>query len=273
MAGLLRTDMKKLFRTKSLYVCLVLAAALGIAMTLLYDYFWQERGKSIALSYQYMQMIGMDTDVLDNALEALPKHDIWSFINIFFSDGMLWYLGAVCLCAYFSSEFSEGTFRNTVARGFGRTSIYFSKLLVGMSETFLLTVVYVGAGALTACTRVDLKISISPGDMTLIILTYVLLLAAMTSLFLMLCIIFRKTGIAVAAAIVAPIIVVSLLSILTMTRPDEAAEASRYVLMQTFVNVQDYALKGDGLTTIVIGAAYLVISTVTGAIVFRRCDI
>ena len=273
MVGMFRADLRKLFHMKSFYVCLILAGVLGAVMSMLYQYFWQERGRSIALSYNYMRMVGMDTTILDTALESLPKNNLWSYINTFLSDGMLWYLGSVSLCAYFSAEFSEGTFRNAISRGCSRIKLFFSKFITGFMEILAIELVYECSGVIAAFPGVSRKPTIATEKIISILLCYILLIAAVTAFMLMLSAIFRRTGLSLAVGLVAPMILVSILGIITMSDPEGAAMASRFVLMQTFVNVQEYELSGDGLLTWLIGGGYLLFSAAVGAAVFRLSEI
>ena len=96
----------------------------------------------------------------------------------------------------------------------------------------------------------------------------ILLLIATAAVFVMLCVIFRRSGMSVAAAIAAPFLLVSLLGILSMALPDGSPLYSRFVLMETFATVERYIRAGEGWVALVTGGAYLLISSVTGIIIF-----
>ena len=288
MSGLIAAEFKRLLRNKSTLVCMIIAAVLGIAVALLYRYFWIERGNNIAISYQLMELYGLDTNVLDEAFSVVPKLDIWSFISAFLSDEFKWILSSIncassdkcarilssiCVCSLMTSEFSSGTIKNTVSRGFSRTAIYISKLITAVIQVFAVTICYVGAGAVTALFFVRDSVSAKPQDIILCIVTNILLLIATAAVFVMLCVIFRRSGMSVAAAIAAPFLLVSLLGILSMALPDGSPLYSRFVLMETFATVERYIRAGEGWVALVTGGAYLLISSVTGIIIFRKCDI
>ena len=273
MSGLIAAEFKRLLRNKSTLVCMIIATVLGIAVALLYRYFWIERGNNIAISYQLMELYGLDTNVLDEAFSVVPKLDIWSFISAFLSDEFKWILSSICVCSLMTSEFSSGTIKNTVSRGFSRTAIYISKLITAVIQVFAVTICYVGAGAVTALFFVRDSVSAKPQDIILCIVTNILLLIATAAVFVMLCVIFRRSGMSVAAAIAAPFLLVSLLGILSMALPDGSPLYSRFVLMETFATVERYIRAGEGWVALVTGGAYLLISSVTGIIIFRKCDI
>ncbi len=273
MMGLLKSDFRKLMRTKSLWVCCVIAVALGVAMAFLYHYFWEERGRSIAMTYALMQRFGMKTDSLDTAMASMPKNNLWAFINVFLSDSSIWLLGAICLCAFASSEFSMGTFKNTIARGVSRGKIYVSKFLAAFAEIMIVAVVYTAAGGITAWFLVEHSTDFSAGEMALMVGTYVLLLAATASLYLMLSVVFRKTGLAVAVAIVAPTLVMTLVNLIGMTKPDLSEQLSLYVLMETYLLVQPNVQSGEWYLCPLIALGYAILSYVIGCLAFRFAEI
>jgi ABC-type transport system involved in multi-copper enzyme maturation permease subunit len=183
-----------------------------------------------------MELYGFDTKALDEALSVVPKLDMWSFINAFLSDEFKWILSSICVCSLMASEFTAGTIRNAVSRGFSRGKIYFSKFIIALIQVFAVTAAYVGSGAVTALFFAKDPVTVKAGDIALAVGTYVILLVATASVFLMLCIIFRRSGMSVAAAIAAPLLMVSVLGIFAMANPDSPVSA-RLVLMETFATV------------------------------------
>lgn len=272
MKGLIIADLKRLLRNRSTLVCMIIAALLGVAVALLYRYFWIERGNNIAISYQLMELYGLDTEVLDEAFSIVPKLDIWSFINAFFTDEFKWILSAICVCSLMTSEFSSGTIKNPVSRGFSRTALYFSKLIIALIQVFAVTASYVGAGAITALFFAKDAVTAAPAEIALSLGTYCLLLAAAAAFFELMCMIFRRSGMSAAAAIAVPFLLVSLLGILSMATPD-IPSLSRFVLMETFATVPQYIKSGEGWVALVTGGAYLVLSSVIGLVIFKRSDL
>ena len=272
MGGLLKADLKKLSKSKCFIVCLVIAAVLGAAMAMLYNYIWEQSGKNIAMSYALMEYYGFSTDMLDEALSSLPKRNLWSYVNIFFSDSSIWILAAICVCTYISAEYSAGTFKNTIARGCKRMNIYFSKLIVAVIEIMSVALVYVGAGSLTALFFVDINSDFSAGNMILMVVTYILLMIATVSVYMMLSVIFRKTGIAVAVSIAAPLILATLLNLVTMAN-ESLANLSRFLLMSTYVEVESLFRSGEGYIAVSVALAYMVVSTVIGCLIFSRSEV
>lgn len=272
MPGLIRAELKRLSKSRSLIVCIVISILLGISMTLLYNYFWEQKGDKIAMSYALMRQYGLNTELLDSALSSLPENNFWSYTNIFFTDGGIWLISAACVCAFLSSEYTMGTLKNSIARGCKKTQVYFSKLISGIINTLIVTLAYVGSGALTAVFIVDKSTKVTGGQIALIILTYLLLLSAMASFFLMLCVIFRRTGFAAAAAIAAPMLISSLLNIITSIN-ENAASFSKYLLMESFISVQPMVISGQWYIPMLTAVAYIVLTTIFGLIIFNKSEI
>ena len=200
MGGLIKTQLKLLSKSKSLIVCMIIAVALGITMTLIYNYFWEQRGDKIAMSYALMRQYGMNTELLDTALDSIPQNNLWSYVNIFFSDGGIWLISCCCGCAFLSSEYNMGTLKNPVSRGCKRWKVYFTKLLAGIIDVFLVALAYVGSGTITAAFVVKNNGTAGAGDIIVVMICYILLLIAMASFFMLLTVLFHRTGFSAAAA-------------------------------------------------------------------------
>ena len=67
MSGLIKAELIRLTKSKSMIVCIVLSIALGIAVALLYNYFWEQKGENIARSYALMRQYGMQQPGFDYA--------------------------------------------------------------------------------------------------------------------------------------------------------------------------------------------------------------
>ncbi len=272
MSGLIKAELIRLTKSKSMIVCIVLSIALGIAVALLYNYFWEQKGENIARSYALMRQYGMNTELLDTALSSLPENNLWSYISFFFTDGSIWLESAACVCAFLSSEYTMGTLKNSVSRGCSRWQIYLSKLISGIVNVLIVAIFYVGAGGVTAYFLVDRNTSIGVSDIILILFCYLLLIIATASVFQMLAVLFRKTGLAVAAAVITPIIMSSILNLL-VNIDEHYRVYSRYLLMESYISVQPSVLAGDWIITVITALAYLAVSTAAGLFAFYKSEI
>lgn len=272
MLGMISADLIKMLRSKSLYVCMFIAAVLGISMSLLYNYFWEERGQNIALWYAMMDQYNMNTDMLDEALSQIPSQNLLSYINIFLSDGSLWLIGSPFVCAYCAAEYNAGTYKNTVSRGCSRIKLFLSKNIVSFIGIMLIGLVYVIAGCITALPHVSFETDLSAGSIIFMAVIYIMLILSSAALFVMLTTIFRRSGFAVAAAIAAPMLIAGLIRIASMANPD-LSEMSSYVLMNTFVEVFTSISNGGGIKELLTAFAYIAVSVFTGGIIFKKSEI
>lgn len=272
MTGLFKAEMKRLSKSRSLIVCMVISIILGVTVAMLYNYFWEQKGTRIAASYALMEQFNMDTEILDTALSTIPEHNLWSFVNIFFTDGSIWILSAICTCSFLASEYHTGTLKISVSRGAKRPSILLAKFFSGLINILLVTLAYVGSGTIAACFMVDIRSELSVSQMATILLMYFLLLAASAAVFLMLTVIFQKTGFAVAVVIAFPMIFSLLLNLISMVF-ENAASLSRFLLSSAFMTVQQTVLDGETYIIVLTALAYLLFSSVIGVIVFNKSEI
>ncbi len=271
MTGLIRAELQRLRKSKSLLVCSILAVLLGVGFALLYKFFWDEN-KTVSMTYTMMQTYGMDTDVLDEALKMIPKNNIWSYINVFMSDSMIWILSSICACVFAASEFDMGTLKNTVSRGCKKRDIYFSKYISVFVIVFIIAVLYIAAGGITALTFVNENPSVSVSDMIICILVYILLFAALSGFYLMLAVIFRRSGFTVAAAIAAPMLVSALLGTASMVNRD-VEHFAKYMLVESFTYVQNEVIDGQAYIPALTAVFYIAVTAVIGYAVFGKREI
>ena len=137
---------------------------------------------------------------------------------------------------------------------------------------FMLSFVYVLAGTLAAVSHVDFETDLEAGRIVFLGVIYFLLIIASASVFVMLTILFRRSGFAVAAAIAAPMLIASLIQIASMANP-ELSELTGYVLMNTYVTVFTSVNDGGGLKELFTAIGYTAVSLLTGGIVFRKSEI
>ncbi len=271
MTGLIRAELSRLIKSRSLLVCSILAAALGVGFALLYKFFWDEN-KTISMTYTMMQTYGMSTDVLDEALKMIPRDNLWSYINVFMSDSMIWILSSVCACTFAASEHDMGTLKNPVSRGCKRWKIYFSKYISSFLIVLMISIFYIAAGGITAMTFVSESPTISMLNMVICVLLYIMLFAALAGFYLMLSVIFRRSGFTVAAALVVPMLVSALMGTASMIS-DDIGYFARYMLVESFTYVQNFVLEGQAFIPALTALAYIAATSVIGYLVFGKREI
>lgn len=272
MGGIFSADIKKLFKGKVLIVCMVIAVIFGAVMAAVYNYAWVENEENIMMTKALFTRFGMDESLLEETLSYIPKSNLWSYFVTMLSDGSIIYFAAVCVCIYIASEFTMGTFKNTVARGFSRMEVYCSKLLSSGIAVFLVTLAYCVGGCGMALTLVKDTAEVEFLTVFWVILIYFILLLALTAFYAMLAVIFDRTGIAVAAAIVIPILINALISMASVANKD-ITKVNQYVLINMFLNVEANCKNGDGWILLIVGLIYLAVCSLAGFLVFSKKEI
>ncbi|MBQ3929102.1 MAG: ABC transporter permease subunit [Clostridia bacterium] len=271
MGKLIKSDFMKLSKSRTLLICSLIALVLGAVMSLLFINAWNSVGESIQQAQKMMLDMGMDEEVVEETFSILPKPYIWSYANMLLGDGTITLLAAICISVFTASEYSMGTLKNTVSRGFTRGQIYLSKLVVSCVSTLILTAAYLIGGMTVCLIFVRGTSELNFGQMAMIAVTQILLLFAMASLYYTIAIIIKKTGSTVAMSIVLPTFVSTM--IVTTTYGDkDFAKIARYWLFETPVYVQKFCLNGQIYIPLLLAAGYFAVTVAAGYLTFRRQD-
>ena len=128
MTALMKADGYKLRKSRSLKVCLLVAFVLGILMAVLYHIAWSMIGNNIETTRSMMMMFGSDEKTINEMLMIIPDENMWAYISTALADTNVLYIAAIVISIFVGSEYSMGTIKNSVSRGYSRSSIYVSKL-------------------------------------------------------------------------------------------------------------------------------------------------
>ena len=271
---LIKSDFIKLRKSKTLIVCSIIAFCLAVLMSLLLVNGWNSNGngESIEQATEMLLEMGMDKETVDMALSIMPRPYLWSYANYFLSDGVISILAAICVSVFTASEYSMGTLKNTLSRGFSRTQIYLSKLLVSCVSVIVLAVVYLLGGMIICGIFLRGISELTAVQMILCILSYLCLFLAMTSVYYMIAIVIRKTGVTIAMSLVIPNIVASILSTIAYSIKD-FSEISQYWLFNTPSVVQRMCVNGQAYIPILTALVYFAVSTAAGLIISRKQEV
>ena len=289
MSEVFRSDLFKLRKIRSFRVCLIVAFVLGLLMSVLYYIAWQELNKTMEETLMYIESLGDYSKVVMEAMDVLPSDNLWSYVNVSLCDLNVLYIAAVVIGIFVGSEYSMGTIRNALTRGFSRNGVYFSKLTCAVIAMFLTVLSYTLGSFLSGCIMFGFTSSVPAGQMLLCIALYALLfmavasfysmLAVITKLFMavasfysMLAVITKKTGYAIALAMLIPILVTALINIIKIGNQD-FGNVSRFWIFETITNTQKLVLSGEGYIPAISGAIYLTLSSTIGLVVFRKQSI
>lgn len=186
MKNLLRLEFRRLSRSKCLYISFGLALLMLIWLT--------SSAKAMADMFDVSQYAAAATLL---SVELLLSTTELSLFTTFL---------CVFVCIFVCEDYRQQTVKNILARGITRGQLYFAKLISALTAT---TVMF--AGLLCASFFMNVRVlgSGNPVDWGMIFrhwgAQYVVTLAYL-SLYFMLSVIFRKSGAAIAAGLLLPII-------------------------------------------------------------------
>lgn len=273
MTGLIKADFKKLFKSKTLLVCSLIALGISLLTVFVMHMALSVLGDKMQMAKDMMSMAGGDESIdMSVALSQIPDNNIWSFVDMLFKDSNIGIFIAICVCVFVASEYSMGTLKNIVSRGFSRNQIYFSKLLVSVVCSVIITAVYVTGGAIMSTFWANEEVKATVSQIILSIISYMLIIFAMTSLYLMIAFIVAKSGLSIAVSIGAVVLISSIFEMLAMSI-EHFENYSKYWLPNTLSIVSTSIKDGQWYVPMLIAAGYFAVTTIIGLLVFKKRDI
>ena len=274
MGRLILSDLKKLMKCRTLWVCAVIGFLTGMSMTFLYDAAWNNMTDTAnyQMVFSFLKTMGMDSDTSKQLLSQFPQEVFWQYINTLFSDGNLIIFIAIVISVYVGMEYNEGTFKNTLSRGFSRTSVYASKYISSIAATAITIISYLFGGGIVAAIKFDLTTDVTDEQMIIMVLAYSCLYIALTAVFMFIAVVSKKTGLAIALNIVIPIFVSLFVRILTFGF-DWVQKAVQFWIFDTVTLVQTLYQNDDIYIAFIVAPIYLILFTVLGIVFFKRQDI
>lgn len=261
MGKLLKADFYRLFRSKSLYWCSLVFTALlcGSAYIMHWANTLQENAKVTIQTVSPLQ----------NGI----TYGLWVFNG---GDSHLFM--AIFIAIFITSEFSYGTMKNIVSKGFSRYQIYLSKLITMTASTMFMMLI---AFVFTTITATILTGKL--GDFTWTFVGQIfqmlgvelLLHTALTSLFLMISMLIRNNGGAIAVSIIGVISFGSLiytgLELLFKNKIKFSNYGLRNNIILFFQNLAPPA--SDILRALCVGIVFLAVTSTVGMLVFENTDV
>ena len=272
MNSLLRADILKLRRSTTFRACLILAFLIGIIMAVLYNI----AADQLHANYdEYVNILverGMNQEAVEDIFSEVPEYNLWAYINISLSDNNVLYFGAIIISVLVGSEYSMGTLRNSVSRGFSRSSVFFSKLITSVLSMYAVVLFYVLGSGITACIMYGFGSSVGALKILLIITAYLVLFAAVSCFYMMVAVLMKNTGHALGFSIIVPLLVATVMRLAAMAQPDFDS-VSRFWIFNTIASTQKMCMSSDVWIPFAAAGVYFAVSCVTGILVFRRQEI
>lgn len=258
MINILKSDFYKLFRMRSFYVCGVLSAILAAL--------------NILLSVQQLAMY--------NFPASLFGYNGFLAFQLGLSSAPLFFI--ILISIFVSSEFSHGTIKNTLSVGNSRTSVYFSKLITGVSAVIMYSLLCAVVSCIIGTIFWGFGEDITRAeylDLLRMMGLYFLAESARISLFVMIGFLLRNTGATIAMNLLLAMgvadILVNLINKLINNIPNIENFTLKKYLPSTYcssflsLNISKETL----ITGLIVCISSIVIFSVIGWFIFKKRDI
>lgn len=264
MGQLFRFEFRKLFRQKSFYICgcVLIGLILLTAVTLNMIY---------SLSQGNMEAGGVTVSASD---DGFLYTGIYMLVGAVSSSNFTIVL-AVFLSLFVCSDYTNGTLKNIIARGYSRTRIYAVKYMVSLAATTFYTIVCWLTGFLagTAFWEVG-SLSGTTGDLVTTLLLQLLGNFAYTSLFFLIAVLFKKTGGSIAVGIIGPLVLSMIISLADTLTHKKSFDFADYWLDNCMVETATDLMASNMITRCLICfLIYAVLFYVISIFVGRRNEV
>ncbi len=267
MNRLFKFEFRKLFRQKSFYICggvlvgLILLSAFTMNLLLSFS-------QDAAVSADGITVAMTAEDSVFSGLYMLTSALSGSDFSIVL---------AVFIALFVCSDHNNGTLKNIIAKGYGRSAIYASKYIVSLIASTILTCVCWLTGFLSG--TAFWGVGSLPEEGTALGFLGILLLQllasfAYTSLFFMISALLKRTGGSIAVGIIAPLVVVMIVSMIDAFINSESFSLSEYWLDSCYTEIAATFVPSDtAIRCLVCFLIYIAIFTVCGHLVYRRHEV
>ncbi len=280
MLNLIKSDIYKLRKAKSFWICIIIAICLSAIMTYFIDFTYKMMNNIEAetlASEEMMQQNGMNISVGNTPLNYDDLNASSLLLTQFSSSAAI--LMAVFISLFVGGEFTYGTIKNLASKNYSRTKIYCSKLIVSIAASLFLTVLSVGSATLvgTALWGFGNVSSEMAGDLIVGSLIELLLITAFASLFVMFSMLVRQNG----GSLAVNICTLEFVSLFVMIGEmvikkvfDKTVTLSNYLLSTNMNQIAMQELTGKQITrSILVAVVFLSATTAIGLYTFNKRDI
>lgn len=280
MLNLIRSDMYKLKKAKSFWICVIISIALSVLMTIVIDLTYKmidDSQSQASVSDETMQENGMNISIGNTPLTYDDLSGSRMLLTNFGSDASI--LIAIFISLFVSGEFTYGTIKNLASKNCSRTQIYLSKLMISIGSAIFLTLLSVAISTLAGTALWGFGEVSSSGAKSLVIgsLIELLLITAFASLFVMVSMVVRQNGVAIAANFC----ILQFVSLLVMLGEmaikkifDKTVTLSNYLISTNMNQVATQELTQKLITrSILVAISFIAVTTAIGIISFNKRDI
>ncbi len=255
MANLLAEGYRRLFKGKRFYIVLAVVIAISVMFTLLYMAVNKLAG-GMVMGEEDAPMIPADPLLFDN-IGITP-------LLVGIAAGML-----------IVQDFRNNTIRNKIIIGHSRVKIYMANWIVSVTVMVIYMIAYLAVSILLGA--IILGFEEFPSKAIFINLLHVFFIElAMTSLIVFLCNTMKNVGGFVLAITMHYIVDMFSLSLMLLNKHEKAQQIIREAVpsLQMSIIQQNYTeIHANGVRMILFMVAITVVSTVAGALLFRKSDL
>lgn len=246
MGKLLKFELRKVFRGKSIYICTAVSVFLVLIVALTSKFLSSETNVTLTTGALMKSCLGDMNVVL---------------------------LSAIFTTVYVCEDFSLGTIKNIYGKGYTRNQLYFSKYIVSLISTLIMS-----AACLLICylfgvifTNHDASLG---KDVIISILLQLFLMLSYTSLYYFVSMSIGKLGICLAINIIAPTFLSLFLTLIDSLTKWEKFHFSDYWLTNMLSAIKVSEVQNKYLWIASIGGLiYIAITVVAGFFINRKREI
>lgn len=192
MGRLLQFEFRKLFRQKSFYICSAILVASILITIYTLKFLTDFAGADVADAVETLSGV-TETSGLGSMLTALSSSSITTVLAVF-------------IPLFVCDDFSSGTIKNVIAKGYSRTAVFASKYLVSVVAAVIMSIIC-WAGAYIAGTAIWYAGTDWTTTMTYAMMVQLLIIIAYLSVYFLISSLIKKSGGSISICVVAPMLV------------------------------------------------------------------
>lgn len=273
MINLLRSEIYKLFKSKAFYVCCIICVVGTAIVAFTYDFMQKNITPEMLEQMKSASSSGANISNTEGLLTQKFNGQI--LLSQAFAQNTLQIVLAVFISLFVASEFTTGTIKNIVSKGFSRFKVYSAKLITVWIATILMMVVIALASVLIGTALWGFGDIAS--DLTKNIFIFLglqtLLFFALSSMFIAISVVIRSNGGSIATNVCVIAFAALVTALIDAILPD-GNTVSQYWIQNNIVNVSTLTFTTKQITqSLLISGSYLVIFVLGGFLTFQKKDI
>lgn len=264
MKSLINFEFRKLFRSIAFYVCCITIIALIVLQISL---MWQMERIANEISNN-------NTDFSEDVTTSEEEKEVYTGRSLMMSslaDSGLITVIAVFVAIFVCRDFSEGTIKHTVSRGYSRVKIYFAKFMVATIGIVIMSVASIFAAFATGSTIWKTGESLSLSQLG-ILLSQLLCVLAYFSIFYCVAVCTKKSSLTITFGIVGPMIISPLITFAdSLIKNNSAIKPSDFWIANCLNDISTEVVADKILArSVSCGVVYFILFVALGVLAIRK---